>query len=100
MLNKHTFSSVLKATFSMFPSWKENEGQTRFTGTTSFEWDESHQEGSAGWETTLPPLWRTRHKHTSMIYLKRSDCCDRKAVTVKEGPVEVGQCCTKPTFFS
>lgn len=63
----------------------------RLRDATSFEWDESHHEVSVGWETTLLPLWRT--KHISMFFLKHSDCCNRKVVTVKEGPVEEGQCC-------
>lgn len=100
MLNKQTFSGLLKATSSMFPSLKGNEGQMRLRDATSFEWDESHHEGSSAWETTLLPYWRTGHKQVGMFCLKHSDCCDRKVVTVKEGPVEVGQCCMKPTFFA
>ncbi|RLW09090.1 hypothetical protein DV515_00002851 [Chloebia gouldiae] len=34
----------------------------RLRDATSFEWDESHYEGSSAWETTLLPYWRTRHK--------------------------------------
>lgn len=100
MLNKQHFSSLLKATSSVFASLKENEGQMRLRDATSFEGDESHHEGSSGWETTLLPLWRTRHKHVSVFCLKHSDCCDRKVVTIKEGPLEVGLCCTETTSFS
>lgn len=45
-------------------------------------------------------MGRIRHKLISMFYLKPSDCCNRKVRIAKEGPAEMGQCCSEPTSFS
>lgn len=50
------------------------------------------------WENWL--VERIRHKLISMFYLKPSDCCNRKVRIAKEGPAEMGQCCSEPTSVS
>lgn len=43
---------------------------------------------------------RTRHKQIICFILKHSDCCERKVVNGKEGPVDMGQHCSQPASFS
>lgn len=51
-------------------------------------------------EKEVTELARGRGPGTSMFCLSHPDCCDRKAAMEREGPMELGQCCSEPSSIS